>query len=113
MGLECARPGKAAVHWIPVPCAVSHFTGRFWLSATPEAAGPRKEGQFCAAATEISASTNAVKRRVMALMIAYCQSGADAPSARALLIALSLFLASNSHILWLISTSVNVIGTGR
>src|ERR1017187_3328987 len=72
MGLECARPGRAAVHWIWVPRAASHFTGRFWLSATPEAAGPRKEGQFCAAAAGTSAKSNAGNRRAMALMITPC-----------------------------------------
>ena len=33
---------------MPAPFAASHFTGRCWPSDTPEASGPRNDGQFCA-----------------------------------------------------------------
>ena len=33
-----------------LPSATLHFTGGFCPSATPDAPGPRNEGQFCAAA---------------------------------------------------------------
>src|SRR5712691_6420922 len=57
MGLECANPGMRVFHRTWVPCAESQLMGSFCLSATPEAAGPRNAGQFCAAAA------NATRKR--------------------------------------------------
>src|SRR5712692_7892784 len=57
IGLECASPGIGVFQTMRVPCAASQSTGSFCPSATPDADGPRNEGQFCAAAV------NAKKKR--------------------------------------------------
>jgi hypothetical protein len=48
-GLECARPGIAVRQRTFSPVFGSQRSGRFCRSATPEACGPRKEGQLPAA----------------------------------------------------------------
>jgi hypothetical protein len=50
----------AVFHRMAVPFETSQLTGRLCPSATPDAEGPRKEGQFCAAA--VSAMTKGMKR---------------------------------------------------
>src|SRR5712691_13571814 len=65
MGLECASPGMRVFHRIWVPCAESQLMGRFCFSATPEAEGPRNEGQFCAAAANATKKSNARMHEVV------------------------------------------------
>src|SRR6476620_8204494 len=48
MGLETARPATGVFHSTFCPVATFQLTGVGEPSATPDAAGPRKDGQFCA-----------------------------------------------------------------
>ena len=45
-GLECASPGIGVRQRMFSPVLPFHRSGRFCRSATPEACGPRKEGQL-------------------------------------------------------------------
>src|SRR5262245_45795253 len=45
IGLETARPGIAVFQRTPSPLAASHFSGAAKPSATPDATGPRNDGQ--------------------------------------------------------------------
>ena len=46
MGLECPRPGIGVRHRMFSPVSPSHLSGRSWPSETPEACGPRNDGQL-------------------------------------------------------------------
>src|SRR5687768_8429578 len=54
-GLACERPGTGVFQRTLNDFAASHETGRGRPSATPEALGPRNEGQFCPPASETAA----------------------------------------------------------
>src|SRR5687767_4742767 len=54
-GLACERPGTGVFHRTLSDFAASHVTGRGRPSATPEALGPRNEGQFCPPASATAA----------------------------------------------------------
>src|SRR5687767_3479371 len=53
MGLECARPGMGVFHTMFSDFSAFQDTGVLRPSATPEAAGRRNVGQFCALAEEV------------------------------------------------------------
>src|SRR5438270_10193444 len=59
IGLECASPGMGCFQRMFVPCAGFQITGRFCSSATPDADGPRNEGQFTVAAVNASRKNSA------------------------------------------------------
>src|SRR2546428_13355093 len=65
IGLETDTPGTGVFHTTFSPVAASHFTGVGDPSATPDAAGPRKIGQFWAGTIGLAASerTTAIKNR--------------------------------------------------
>src|SRR5713101_2780092 len=48
IGLETATPGTGVFQTTFSPVAAFHFTGVGVPSATPDADGPRNDGQFCA-----------------------------------------------------------------
>src|ERR1041384_8821086 len=48
IGLECERPGIAVFQSTFCDFSKSQVTGGFVPSATPDAFGPRNDGQFCA-----------------------------------------------------------------
>jgi hypothetical protein len=48
-GLECASPGIGVRQTTFSPVLTSHVFGRLWPSATPDALGPRKDGQLSVA----------------------------------------------------------------
>src|SRR5262245_37956780 len=74
MGLECARPGIAAVHRMFSPVATFHEAGRFWPSTAPDAFGPRKLDQFgSGVAASVAPST------VTARVIGTCHRIANPP----------------------------------
>src|SRR5262245_41477978 len=55
-GLDTATPATGAFHATFSPVCTSHFTGVGDPSATPDAPGPRNEGQFCPASVAHAAS---------------------------------------------------------
>src|SRR5688572_14852475 len=65
-GLEWARPGIGVFHRMLTAFSASQSVGKAAPSVTPEAFGPRNEGQFCARAVaerhpdKISASINLI-----------------------------------------------------
>ena len=65
IGLECARPGMPVFHAMLTPLETFQLVGSFWPSATPDAPGPRNEGQFCAVAvnTNRNVATRALRTR--------------------------------------------------
>src|SRR6266478_652403 len=65
IGLDTETPAIGVFHNTFSPVAASHFTGIGVPSATPDAAGPRNMGQFCADATApaVSQQTRAIKER--------------------------------------------------
>src|SRR3954466_14420257 len=46
IGLECARPGIGVRQRTCSPLVPFHLSGRCWPSATPDALGPRNDGQL-------------------------------------------------------------------
>src|SRR5260370_20818538 len=61
IGLECANPGMGVFHLTPVPCETLQLTGRCCRSEPPDADGPLKEGQFCAAAATTKTKGSALR----------------------------------------------------
>ena len=55
MGLECPNPGIFTLNNNPSPVRPSNLSGRTAPSLTPEAKGPRKDGQFSVAGLLVSA----------------------------------------------------------
>src|SRR6266850_8495144 len=52
-GLEWPSPGIGVLQRMLADFSASHEVGRGWPSATPEAFGPRNDGQFSARATVV------------------------------------------------------------
>src|SRR3954469_22949160 len=63
MGLETATPPIGVFHATFCPEVASHFTAVGLPSATPDAFGPRNEGQFCADSVVPAASVMAMSAR--------------------------------------------------
>ena len=63
IGEECAKPGTATLNRTPCPFGTSHWAGKFCPSATPDACGPRKEGQSLACRP--AAKTTPASQRIM------------------------------------------------
>src|SRR6185503_6462069 len=56
IGLDTATPATGVFHRMFSPVAAFHFTAVGVPSATPDASGPRNDGQFCADSTALAAN---------------------------------------------------------
>src|ERR1035441_5475915 len=56
-GLAWANPWTSVFHSTLMCCWASHWTGRFWPPATPDAVGPRNDSQSCAEAATTKANS--------------------------------------------------------
>src|SRR6185503_9513246 len=73
IGLETATPATGVLHRTFSPVAAFHVAGVGAPSATPDAPGPRNDGQFCAdapAAADIVQHSTRVARRIITCLSA-------------------------------------------
>src|SRR6185503_6159623 len=71
IGLECDRPGMLVFQRTFCDFSRSHVVGGFVPSATPDAFGPRNEGQFCALIVVEARKTRAIARSFMLLAFSF------------------------------------------